>query len=122
MDEFANAVADFQATMNKKVAELEADIERHKEEYLTADELVATMYEAVTGNNGGPKRGVVEDVQDVVAELVAERDLFKKESLALASHAEKFRLGLERVIDAGSEGCCKYCDIKTDIAEEALEI
>ena len=122
MDEFANSVAEFQATMNKKVAALEADIERHKEEYLTAAELVATMYEAVTGNTGGPKRGVVEDVQDVVASLVAERDLFKKETLALASHAEKFRLGLERVIDAGSEGCCKYCDIKTDIAKDAIEI
>jgi hypothetical protein len=122
MEEFANSVAEFQATMNKKVSELEAEIKRHKEEYLTAAGLVATLYKTVTGNTGGPYRGVVEDVKDTIEGLTAERDLFKKETLALASHAEKFRLGLERVIDAGSEGCCKYCDIKTDIAKEAIEI
>ena len=78
MDEFANSVAEFQTAMDNRVTELEADIERYKEAYLTAAELVATMYEAVTGNTGEPRRGVVEDVQDVMAALTAGRDLLSK--------------------------------------------
>jgi len=96
MEEFANAVAEYQTTMNKKVAELEADIERHKEEYLTAAELVATMYEAVTGNDGGPKRGVVEDVQDTIAELkLWESEYYKAHAKSAETERELYALQIE---------------------------
>jgi len=67
------------------IRNLLAEIERWKAEYMGAAELVATIYEAVTGNTGGPVRGVVEDVHDTIANLTAERDLFKKETVALAT-------------------------------------
>lgn len=40
-------------------------------DYKFAAELVAEMYETVTGNKGEPLRGVLEDVQDRMAELEA---------------------------------------------------
>ncbi len=48
-----------------------------KEDYLIAAELVAAMYEAVTHNTGEPVRGVLEDVQDRVAELEKYEAQFK---------------------------------------------
>ena len=49
---------------------LREDIERMKEEYLTAAELVATLYEAVMHtNHDGPIVGVVEDVENRIKEL-----------------------------------------------------
>ena len=43
----------------------------YKADYFVAAELVASLYEAVTHNTGDPKRGVLEDVQDRIAELEA---------------------------------------------------
>jgi len=43
----------------------------YKKDYFLAAELVADMFEAVTHNTGEPKRGVLEDVQDCVAEFEA---------------------------------------------------
>lgn len=96
MDEFANAVAEFQATMNKKVADLEADIEHWKAEYMGAAELVATIYEAVTGNDGGPRRGVIEDVQDTIAELKQwESEYYKAHAKSVDNERELYALQIE---------------------------
>jgi hypothetical protein len=92
---------------------------KHWKEYLRLADMGHTDEEA---KHYSDAEDLINDLLTEVENIEAERDLFKKETLALVSHAEKFRLGLDRVIDAGSEGCCKYCDIKTDIAKEALEI
>lgn len=95
-----------------------ADLEfAYKRSKVLADMLEIPVHESpkVTGTILGLVRGSVE-------RLIAERDLFKKETVALADHSTRFQSGLERVIDAGADGCCKYCVIKTDIAKEALEI
>lgn len=48
------------------------------DKYLFAAELVAGMYEAVTQNTGEPNRGVLEDIQDRVAEMDKNDALFRK--------------------------------------------
>jgi hypothetical protein len=89
----------------------------YKRSKVLADMLGIPVHESpeVTGTILGMVRGSVE-------KLIAERDLFKKETLALSIYAVKVQSSIERIIDSGADGCCKYCDIKTDIAKEALEI
>lgn len=50
--------------------ELDSQITRWKEEYEKAAGLVADMHAAAVGEVRGPIRGVVEDVQDMRAELL----------------------------------------------------
>lgn len=53
---------------------LEADVAHWKRQYDEAADLIAKMHAAVVGYVGGPKRGVIEDVED----LRKERDELKK--------------------------------------------
>ncbi|MEU1082329.1 hypothetical protein ABZ368_19270 [Streptomyces sp. NPDC005908] len=56
----------------QRAEQAEADAERFKADYLSACQTIAAMHEAATGRTGeGPVRGVVEDVADVRARMLA---------------------------------------------------
>lgn len=63
---------DYQAdvdTVVVRIAELEAENARLREDHAGACETVAKMHEAAVGKVTGPRRGVIEDVADVRAAL-----------------------------------------------------
>ncbi len=64
-----NAGPDLVATID----ELEAEVKRLKADHLGACRTVALMHGAIVGEGNGAIRGVVEDVEDVVAERAALR-------------------------------------------------
>jgi len=51
--------------MDKEIEYLKAEVERHKSDEEYACQLVAAMHAAAVGEVKGPKRGVVEDVEDL---------------------------------------------------------
>ncbi|MGA5084075.1 hypothetical protein [Streptomyces pseudogriseolus] len=79
------------------IVEAEADAERFKADYLSACQTIATMHEAATGKAGeGPVRGVVEDVADVRARLLAaEQRAAQAEERAEVIAADRDRLAAE---------------------------
>lgn len=61
------------------------DATRHKDEYLRACATIAAMHEAATGRSGeAPARGVVEDVADVRARMLAAEEALTNEQRARA--------------------------------------
>lgn len=64
-------------------AEKEADAERYKQDYLKACTTIAAMHAAATGRDDrGPDRGVVEDVADVRARMLAAEEALTNEQRA----------------------------------------
>ncbi len=63
------------AKAEARVAELEWDVERWKNDYGEACKLVAEMHAAAVGEVTGPNRGVVEDVADMAARANAGAEL-----------------------------------------------
>ncbi|MFZ3556447.1 MULTISPECIES: hypothetical protein [unclassified Streptomyces] len=64
------------------------DAARHKDDYLRACATIAAMHEAATGRTGeAPTRGVVEDVADVRARMLAAEEALDNEQRAHAGPA-----------------------------------
>lgn len=55
--------------LSGRIAELEAEAERLQEDYGRACQSIAKMHGAFFGEGSGPRRGVIEDMQDKAAEL-----------------------------------------------------
>ncbi len=51
--------------LRKQVEQLEAELECAKADYLNACVTIANMHRAAVGEVTGPKRGVVEDIEDL---------------------------------------------------------
>lgn len=68
-DEAYYAVGELNDALQQRVAQLEGEVEEQKRNYLSACETIYKMYVAATGREGvGPKRGVVEDLEDLQAD------------------------------------------------------
>jgi hypothetical protein len=88
----------------------EVEVTRLKAEYLTAAELVATLYETVTGNKGGPKRGVVEDVIDVISSLSATIAKLNQQLSGKTFDDMEYRRGMEAAAVIADAWTMEYVD------------
>ncbi len=59
----------FKECLDKELMKERAEVERLREDHGQACELVARMHAAAIGEVSGPRRGVVEDVEDLKAEV-----------------------------------------------------
>lgn len=66
-DELDKSVLRLHAEAAAELRRLHEENERLRDDYLRTCGLVADMYAAATGGHDGPRRGVVEDIQDLRA-------------------------------------------------------
>jgi len=85
-------------TDQQTTAELADEAERFKRDYLNACKTIADMHAAATGYVGGPERGVVEDVADVRARMLAAEEALANEQRA--EQTEAGRLAADNMLRA----------------------
>ncbi len=91
-----------EACAKHPMSELRADVARWKADYLDACECVAEMHGAAVGNWGdAPRRGVVEDVED----LRSQRD-------AALAEVERLKVKVDLVINIENELCAQVADAR----------
>ncbi|MGW2130438.1 hypothetical protein [Streptomyces coelicoflavus] len=87
--ETGTAYGKHRAAANDAIREAEDEAERFKADYLSACKTIADMHAAATGRTGeGPERGVVEDVADVRARMLAAEEALRNEQRERAEAAQ----------------------------------
>lgn len=105
---------------NAEIERLKKENEQRKDEYLMAAELVADMFETVTHNRGGPKRGVLEDVRDVMESLITEngqlkQSLWPMKDLQIAQWKNSFENMRDFAKNSGLDIMCSECGQPTNL-------